>query len=476
MDDRQRHRSHDREYRGLLPPPHSASSKRSYEDRAASDRRYDNNRGYRPRHHERVSSTPPSCARHAPHATPTLSSSSRSAAPLPRSAIRNHGKLGYFFRGLDPSIRRNLVLDNEALYSVSESGSADAMTWVLRCFVGEDEPVLDGTACVGGNTYSLQKVFPHTYATEIDADRFVMLQHNLHVLGCADRVRARQGDIVKFVQDVPADSGRTAPTHRHHQQQRQHQREQQQQHTHPTAAMTPSTTGGDLRSLIERRRAHTNDHEEGSEDDTLPRKRAHRETETATAEETAQATADTTAETRTLARDKHGWPTYFGAIMVDPPWGGVDYRDKRCMDLSLSEVYLERWVRMAASRARVVMCKVPSNYNSNAFNEEMVNMALRADPGPRPRAIVHIELAKFDVIVVLFDHTSDITPGMPASWSQPVAVPHIDDLKRRLGALYPSWTGTIAGIVVKELGWVRGWVSTQDTVSNDGVRRLRSRK
>ena len=132
---------------------------------------------------------------------------------------QNHGKWKYFLSSQPPEVRAQLWLDKEASYSVTEERCANAMTQLLQLFIVDDSVtqikapasgggssdrdgdaktgggnggnqgpqrrrprVLDATACVGGNSFSLQASFD-TIACEFDAVRFRMLEHNLRVLG-----------------------------------------------------------------------------------------------------------------------------------------------------------------------------------------------------------------------------------------------------------------------------------------------------
>lgn len=101
--------------------------------------------------------------------------------------VLDHGKWAYFLRSQPPEVRAKLWIDKEASYSVTEERCANAMTEMLQLFFVRDDSasqprVLDATACVGGNSFSLQKKFS-TIACEFDPIRFKMLQSNLEVLG-----------------------------------------------------------------------------------------------------------------------------------------------------------------------------------------------------------------------------------------------------------------------------------------------------
>lgn len=62
--------------------------------------------------------------------------------------------------------------------------------------------MIDGTACVGGNTIVFSNVFEHVFAVEIDETRCAMLRNNLSVLGCKN-VTCMCADFVRALPDLP---------------------------------------------------------------------------------------------------------------------------------------------------------------------------------------------------------------------------------------------------------------------------------
>lgn len=104
--------------------------------------------------------------------------------------FQNHGKLKFFLKSQPPEVRKHLWLDKEATYSMTEEGLANTMTRLLQNFYVksgnnvEVQPprILDATACVGGNAFSLTQHFT-TVACEFDPVRFEMLKQNLKTLG-----------------------------------------------------------------------------------------------------------------------------------------------------------------------------------------------------------------------------------------------------------------------------------------------------
>lgn len=102
-------------------------------------------------------------------------------------------KRDFYFRHVPIEIRTKIALDHEASYSVTDQVTADKITRDLRMFVPADAVVTDGTACIGGNTYSFAKYFDRVNAIEIDRTRYSCLLNNMRVLGlqnvackCAD--------------------------------------------------------------------------------------------------------------------------------------------------------------------------------------------------------------------------------------------------------------------------------------------------
>lgn len=91
-------------------------------------------------------------------------------------------KRDYLFKFVPAHVRSQLLLDDEASYSVTDQYTADKMTRDLARFVTRDAVICDATACIGGNTHSFARYFSKVHAVEKDATRFSYLKHNMHVL------------------------------------------------------------------------------------------------------------------------------------------------------------------------------------------------------------------------------------------------------------------------------------------------------
>ena len=91
-------------------------------------------------------------------------------------------KKDFLFRFISVEKRRQLKLDDEAFYSVTDQYTADRISKdILRVFPNL-QVITDATACIGGNTYSFSKFFPKVNAIEVDPLRYQYLQHNMKVL------------------------------------------------------------------------------------------------------------------------------------------------------------------------------------------------------------------------------------------------------------------------------------------------------
>lgn len=104
-------------------------------------------------------------------------------------------KKEFYFRHVPSPIRSQIMLDHEASYSVTDQVTADKITKDIRSFViNPDATITDGTACVGGNTYSFAKNFMMVNAVEIDPQRHDYLKHNMELLGLSN-IQCICGDI-----------------------------------------------------------------------------------------------------------------------------------------------------------------------------------------------------------------------------------------------------------------------------------------
>ena len=103
-------------------------------------------------------------------------------------------KRDFLFRFIPQTVRKNLLLDDEAVYSTTDQVTARRMCDELVKFIPPHNTVVDATACVGGLTYTLTSVFRKVIAIEIDAIKYQYLKSNMDLLCVSDSVECVHGD------------------------------------------------------------------------------------------------------------------------------------------------------------------------------------------------------------------------------------------------------------------------------------------
>jgi 16S rRNA G966 N2-methylase RsmD len=134
-----------------------------------------------------------------------LSSSSSGGGGLTaqeREIIRSRDEL---FRGIPSNLRNQIQLDSVATFSVTESEMADQMTkTILKHYSSSslmhkemnELKILDGMACVGGNTISFAKFFPSVLSNEFNESRYNMLVNNVKNVMNQQNVQFFNGSIL----------------------------------------------------------------------------------------------------------------------------------------------------------------------------------------------------------------------------------------------------------------------------------------
>ena len=95
-------------------------------------------------------------------------------------------KRDFFFPDMRKDIRIQIKLDKTAEYSVTDMRTADKISELIAKLDGlkrDNIVITDGTACIGGNTFSFCKKFKQVQAIELDKKRYNMLRWNLQILG-----------------------------------------------------------------------------------------------------------------------------------------------------------------------------------------------------------------------------------------------------------------------------------------------------
>mmetsp|Transcript_27917 Transcript_27917/g.33068 ORF Transcript_27917/g.33068 Transcript_27917/m.33068 type:complete len:261 (+) Transcript_27917:31-813(+) len=112
-----------------------------------------------------------------------------------------HGKTQFFFSNLPGAKRKQIKMDNEALFSITDCRSAEKMSKVLLNLPGitKESVVTDMTSCVGGNVISFSRYFKTVNAIEIDPLRFSFLKHNVETVVGAKNVNFICGNAVEIL-------------------------------------------------------------------------------------------------------------------------------------------------------------------------------------------------------------------------------------------------------------------------------------
>lgn len=106
-------------------------------------------------------------------------------------------KRDFLFRHTPLNKRALLLLDNEALYSVTDQCTANKISKYIAKHLPSVEIVTDATACIGGNTYSFSGFFKNVIGVEIDPLRFSYLCHNLRILEVKNAI-VYNGNIIEI--------------------------------------------------------------------------------------------------------------------------------------------------------------------------------------------------------------------------------------------------------------------------------------
>ena len=133
-----------------------------------------------------------------------------SAAAKHKAADVSAGKRFQLFGGkCSDEARKNMLLDDVAIYSVTDARTADRITkTALALPGGPHREVCDGCACVGGNVISFARALRkggRVTGIEYDATRCEFLKHNVAAAGVPAEVL--RGDVARATADEDSDDG-----------------------------------------------------------------------------------------------------------------------------------------------------------------------------------------------------------------------------------------------------------------------------
>ena len=119
-------------------------------------------------------------------------------------------KWDFYFRDAPKYVRENIQMDEEGTYSVTDMVSAKRTTMLIRDkmrevlgIAGHDGSILDGSACIGGNTISFAQYFQRVTAVELSQNRCKMLAHNLDLFHLRQKVDIIEGEFTRAVASLP---------------------------------------------------------------------------------------------------------------------------------------------------------------------------------------------------------------------------------------------------------------------------------
>lgn len=113
-------------------------------------------------------------------------------------------KRDFLFRFIPIEKRKRIMLDDEALYSVTDQYTADRISKDIHKKFPEVRSITDATACIGGNTYSFSKFFERVQAVELDTTRYNFLTWNMNILETIN-VSCYQGNMLELCHNIAQD-------------------------------------------------------------------------------------------------------------------------------------------------------------------------------------------------------------------------------------------------------------------------------
>ena len=129
-------------------------------------------------------------------------------------------KIDFLFPSLSKSMREKMLLDDDAMFSVTDEKQADTITEMIKLFMPQAKSITDGCACCGGNVLSfsgllsrsrdVHRRFEHVNAVEMDPVRHSYLEQNVLLAAQQNpnqpkRVSVYCGDYLTMVSQLQQD-------------------------------------------------------------------------------------------------------------------------------------------------------------------------------------------------------------------------------------------------------------------------------
>lgn len=116
-------------------------------------------------------------------------------------------KWNYLFGDLELNKRNLILMDKVSTFSITNYKVADKMSKILLSLRGINNKsiILDGTACVGGNSISFAKNKLNVISVELNKKRSEMLKHNIKLYNLEDKIKVYNKNLLDFYKKYKVD-------------------------------------------------------------------------------------------------------------------------------------------------------------------------------------------------------------------------------------------------------------------------------
>jgi 16S rRNA G966 N2-methylase RsmD len=116
-------------------------------------------------------------------------------------------KWKYLFGNIPNHIREQLLMDRISTFSITNYKIADKMSDILSTLkdISKDSTILDGTACIGGNTISFVKKRFNVISVELNPERYKILLHNLTLCNMDKKVKVYNKNLLDIYKRFKVD-------------------------------------------------------------------------------------------------------------------------------------------------------------------------------------------------------------------------------------------------------------------------------
>jgi len=96
--------------------------------------------------------------------------------------------------------REQILMDKVSTFSITNYKTADKISDILLSLKGinTNSTILDGTACVGGNTISFAKKGFNVISVELDKQRSELLSHNIKLYNLENKIKIYNKNLLEI--------------------------------------------------------------------------------------------------------------------------------------------------------------------------------------------------------------------------------------------------------------------------------------